>query len=160
MRRMWMTAFLTAAAFAAHTTTAHADASLREYKEAMRPFAPVIAAWTAEAQSFGDAALTKPELVCKPEIAEMARRGGSIADDVAGTAAPDALAMAHVDLANAFVEMSYALDHACGAADPLARTLAPSVVKAQRALGAIRRFVDEGIAPIELPSPGPAHESN
>ena len=63
MRRMLMTVVLTAAAFAAHTTAAHADTDLNAYKEAMRPFAPVIADWTAEAKSFGDAALTKPELV-------------------------------------------------------------------------------------------------
>lgn len=156
MRRMWMTAFLTAVAFAAHTNAAHADTDLREYKEAMRAFAPVIAAWTAEAKSFGDAALTKPELVCTAEATEMARRGDSIADDLAGTAAPDALVMAQVDLGNAFVEMSGALNDACGASVPLARTLEPSVFKAQRSLAAIRRFVDSGIAPIELPAPGPS----
>lgn len=155
MRRLLLTAALTAAALASQTTAAHADASLREYKDAMRTFVPVMAAWTAEADTFGDIALTKPELACKPEAAEMARRGMSMVDDLAGTAAPEALATAQLELGTAMADMADALNTGCGSDVSLAAALAPSIVKADRALVTIRRFVESGIAPIALPIPMP-----
>ncbi len=155
MRRTMLALALTAVTFAAQTQSAHADTALKTYRDAMRPFLPVITDWTVEAERFGEVALTKPELVCQPEAAEMARRGLSIAHDLAGTAAPEALDGAQTELTTAVTEMSAAVAAACSQATPLATTLAPSVDRAERALVVLRMFVNRGGAPISLPIPGP-----
>lgn len=155
MRRMTFAFVLTAAAIIARTPSAYADTDLKTYRDAMRPFLPVITDWTVEAERFGNVALTKPELLCQPEAAEMARRGLSIAHDLAGTTAPQALDAAQGNLTAALTEMSGALNAACGEATPLATTLAPSVDKAETALVTLRMFVNRGGKPISLPIPGP-----
>lgn len=155
MRRMLMTAALTAAALAVSTHAAHADSSVIQYKDAMRGFTPVLASFTDESRAFGDVAATKPELACTQEAAELAKRGRSMVDDLAGTAAPDVMVAAQTALGDAFTEISAGLYGGCASNVSLAATLAPSIAKARQALVSIDLYVNDGIVPGAGPSPDP-----
>lgn len=155
MRRMLTTAVLTAAALVASTHAAHADSGVIQYKDAMRGFTPVISAYADESRAFGDVAATKPELACTVEATELAKRGRSMVGDLAGTAAPQAIAAAQADLGDAVAEISTGLYGGCASNVSLAATLAPSIAKAQQALVAIDLYVNDGIVPGAGPSPDP-----
>ena len=86
MRRLTQT--LTALVFAATAlAVAGRPAAANEidsYRDAMKSFAPVISDWLGEVDDLAAAAVVKPEVVEGPALAELARRGHGIAEDLAG----------------------------------------------------------------------------
>lgn len=90
-----------------------AEASPKDYRDAMKIFAPVIADWAADLQVTSSAALAKPELACGAQMSELARRGASIAADLEGMDAPAALDAAHQGLTRSVRQMTGAADTAC-----------------------------------------------
>lgn len=62
-----------------------AAASPNDYRAGMKDLVPQANQWVADVTMTADAALTKPELGCGAEMAELVLRGESIAADLAGT---------------------------------------------------------------------------
>ena len=158
MRRLIQTFALTAVLSAAFVATAaHASADeIDTYRDAMRDFAPVITDWTNDVDSLASASVAKPELVCSAEIADLAARGNSMAEDLAGTVAPAALAAQHSRLANAVDAISVMSATACGAPITLTAAIDHDLSEARAALVWIRHYTIRTPAPIRLDPPIPA----
>lgn len=93
-----------------------AAASPNDYRAGMKDLVPQANQWVADVTMTADAALTKPELGCGAEMAELALRGESIAADLVGTGAnaPRALTTAHGQMARSVARMTDAARAACG----------------------------------------------
>lgn len=157
MRRLIQTVALTtalAAAFVIHHGAAHAD-ELDTYAQSMRPFTPVIAAWTTDVDHMAVAIQTKPELACSSDIAELARRGHGIATDLFGTAAPDALAVQHARLANAIDHVAAIANTSCGSPIALESLVSHDMREARAALVWIRYYTDRPAPAIGIDHPLP-----
>ncbi len=115
MKRMTtlIAGLLTLIAFAATANTASAD--MGEYARGMEPFAPVIERWAYETRELSTAAVAKPELACSAEMAEIALRGQSIADDLDGMTrlTPKHIVLTHVMVAREVRGMADAAELAC-----------------------------------------------
>jgi len=124
-------------------TATHAAAGPADtYREAMKPFLPVIEAWADDVDGLAHAAVAKPELACSAEMADLAARGGYMSGDLAGTDAPDALAAAHATLTAAVADLGAVAASAC--ADPAATgaEVEAQVEILRDALNKIRTFTD------------------
>ncbi|MCE7938691.1 hypothetical protein DCC79_06270 [bacterium] len=93
-----------------------AAASPSDYRAGMRELMPQADQWIAELTMTADAALTKPEVACGAQMAELALRGASIAADLEGTGqnAPRPLAAAHTQATRSVAHMAVAARAACG----------------------------------------------
>ncbi len=93
-----------------------AAASPNDYRAGMQDLIPQANQWMADLAMTADAAVTKPEVACGAQMAELALRGASIAADLEGTgqSAPRALAAAHTQATQAVVRMAAAAGAACG----------------------------------------------
>ena len=155
MRRMMMTALLTLSALAATATTASADT--RDYVDAMNAFEPVVTAWHADFAETAEMVSLKPELACDAQVADLARRGRSIARDLEGTReiAPRSLSDIHGSIQGATDWMSTVAEQACGGEYDLALDTEPEVEVAQSALTHLRTWLaHNGSIKHTLPIPG------
>ena len=145
MKRTTLTTLLaTMLTLAAFASTAHvASADSNTYNRDMKDFAPVIERWAFETREMTTAAVAKPELACSDEMAEMALRGFSIADDLDGMygAAPKLLAPAHVKAAREARVMASAAERACGDAAAMASQTAESYDSFAGPMKRIRSYV-------------------
>ncbi len=107
------------------TSNGIAAASPSDYRAGMKDLVPQANAWVSDLEMTAAAALSKPELACGDQMAELARRGVSIAADLRGTGenAPRALVSANTQMTQSVERMAAAAAVACG--DPAA--LADSV---------------------------------
>ena len=96
------------------------------------------------------------ELVGSAELADLAARGNSMAEDLAGTVAPAALAAQHSRLANAVDAISVMSATACGAPITLTAAIDHDLSEARAALVWIRHYTIRTPAPIRLDPPIPA----
>lgn len=113
MRRLMMTALITLSALAATATTAFADTA--EYVDAMKAFEPVVTAWHADFLETAELVSLKPEMACDAQVAELGRRGRSIARDLEGTnqIAPRSLSDIHGSIQGATDWMASVAEQAC-----------------------------------------------
>lgn len=93
-------------------TPAAADST---YHKSMRSFAPDIARWAGGLQELVTVATVKPDVACGEELAEAARIGVWIGQDLVGMAplAPTGLAAAHAELTAAAFDFAGAARAAC-----------------------------------------------
>lgn len=117
--------------------------SFENYLSAMKDFMPVIAGWTDEVRELASAAGTKPELASGDTIAALAKRGRSIAGDLAGTAeqAPAAMRPSHDKLVAA-IEGASAAAETGGAG--FAQAAGGHLDTAGSAMMALRSVLDRG----------------
>ena len=137
-----MTTLLALAAFASNSHRASADTG--DYIDGMKPFAPVIERWAVDARDLTAAALAKPELACSDEMAEMALRGFSIADDLDGmlAGAPKLLVLRHVQVAREVRVMASAAERACADAPGAASQTAESYGSFAGPMKQLRAYVN------------------
>ena len=133
--------------------------SFDAYLNAMKDFMPVITGWKDELRQLSEATRTKPEMGSGDAIASLARRGRSIAGDLAGTAgqAPAAMRPAHDKLVAA-VEGASAAAEAGGPG--LADAVEEHLGSAGSALMALRSVLDRGPIVPNMPAPGPGGVSD
>lgn len=157
MRRLIQTllaATALSAAFTLSSRAAHAD-EIDTYAASMRPFTPVITDWTVEVDHTAIAIQTKPELACSTDVAELARRGRGMADDLYGTAAPEALAAQHARLAGAIDRIALLTGATCGRPFALNAAVAHDMAEARAALVWIRYYTDRPTPSIGIDHPQP-----
>ena len=155
MRRTMMTALLTLAALIASATTASADTN--EYVDAMNAFEPVVTAWHADFEMVAELVSLKPEMACDAQVADVARRGRSIARDLEGTnrIAPRSLSDIHGSIQGATDWMATVAEQACDGEYELLLDTEPEREGAGSALMHLRTWLAHN-QPIEhtLPIPG------
>ena len=145
MKRMTLTALMTTLALVAFANDAHlASADTGDYVDGMKPFAPVIERWAFETRELTAAAVAKPELACSAEMAEMALRGFSIADDLDGmlAGAPKLLVLRHVQVAREVRVMASAAERACADAPGAASQTAESYGSFAGPMKQLRAYVN------------------
>ena len=155
MRRFALTALITSAALFASATTAFADTA--DYVDAMTAFEPVVTAWHADFEQVSEAVALKPEMACDAMVADLARRGRSIARDLEGTnqIAPRSLSDIHGSIQGATDWMATVAEQACGGEYGLTLDTMPEREVAQSALSHLRTWLAHN-QPIRhtLPVPG------
>lgn len=119
-----------------------AAASPKEYRAGMVELVPEANAWVAELETTLGAAMSKPELACGAQMAELALRGDSLVSDLEGTGrnVPAALASQHEQMTGAVQVMSQAAGSACGDAAGAVGTVAGQRDGYNRAMFRIRNF--------------------
>ncbi len=159
MRRTMMTALLTALALYATATTAFADTA--EYVEAMNTFEPIVNAWHADFEQVAELVSIKPEMACDAQVADVAKRGRSIARDLEGTneIAPRSLSDIHGSIQGATDWMATVAEQACGGEYTLMADTTPEREVAQNALTHLRTWLAHN-QPIRHTLPLPGADNN
>jgi hypothetical protein len=149
MRNMFRTLMVLTIALTAFAATSGAASAntLEDYRTAMKPFAVDMEAWADRLSELSEAAVSKPEIACSAEYAELARIGGWTVADLAGTEAPAGLADAHAALTASVAAMTEAARGACGDAAGAAEAIAAERAGFDTALLQIRVFTDNLFGP-------------
>lgn len=113
-----------------------------DYRAGMAGIAPEIMTWADEVAMTTDAALAKPEIACGAQMAELTRRGQSIAADLRGMegTAPAALAGAHRQVTASVIEISQATAAACKNPSAAAQAVQAQRSPMSRSLFRLRNF--------------------
>ena len=115
---------LTAASLFVFAGPAAANPIEYQYADNMAGLLSSIDLWSADLDELSMAAVAKPELACSAEMAELSRIGASIADDLAGTSAPEFMGFSHGQLTGAVAQMANLAGESCGDAEGAAHDIA------------------------------------